>query len=170
MRLPVDLLFCSLARELGARAIGLVLSGMGADGTLGLQAIKAAGGFTLAQAPDSCAFDSMPNSAIAAKCVDVVATPADMPEHIARVSGSVGTADAAQAGAAAEASASDASARDASAGDRRAGDRRAAASLAAIHALLRERNTHDLSLYKTSTFVRRVERRMAVHRLPSIMA
>ena len=170
MRLPVDLLFCSLARELGARAIGLVLSGMGADGTLGLQAIKAAGGFTLAQAPDSCAFDSMPSSAIAAKCVDVVATPADMPEHIARVSGSVGTADAAQAGVGAEASTSDASTRDASAGDRSAGDRRAAASLAAIHALLRERNTHDLSLYKTSTFVRRVERRMAVHRLPSIMA
>ena len=75
MRLPIDVLFCSLARDQGERAIGVVLSGMGSDGTLGLQAIKAQGGLTLAQQPESAQFDSMPRSAIAAGCVDIVAPP-----------------------------------------------------------------------------------------------
>jgi two-component system CheB/CheR fusion protein len=78
-RLPVDVLFGSLARELGDRAIGVVFSGMGSDGTQGLQAIKTQGGLTLAQQPESAQFDSMPRSAIAAGCVDIIALPADMP-------------------------------------------------------------------------------------------
>ena len=72
MRLPIDVLFCSLAGDQGARAIGVVLSGMGSDGTLGLQAIKTQGGLTLAQDPSSAQFDSMPKSAIAAGAADVV--------------------------------------------------------------------------------------------------
>jgi two-component system CheB/CheR fusion protein len=78
-RLPVDVLFGSLARELGDRAIGVVFSGMGSDGTQGLQAIKTQGGLTLAQQPESAQFDSMPRSAIQAGCVDIIALPADMP-------------------------------------------------------------------------------------------
>ena len=85
LRLPIDLLFSSLAREQGERAIGVVLSGMGSDGTLGLQAIKSQGGLTLAQSPESAQFDSMPRSAIAAGCVDIVGLPAELPEHILRV-------------------------------------------------------------------------------------
>ncbi len=76
MRLPIDVLFCPLAREQGERAIGVVLSGMGSDGTIGLQAIKTQGGLTLAQQPESAQFDSMPVSAIAA---DIVAPPSELP-------------------------------------------------------------------------------------------
>jgi two-component system CheB/CheR fusion protein len=86
-RLPIDVLFGSLARELGDRAIGVVLSGMGSDGTQGLQAIKTQGGLTLAQHPESAQFDSMPRSAIAAGCVDIIALPADMPLRILSVTG-----------------------------------------------------------------------------------
>lgn len=85
MRLPIDALFCSLAREQGGQSIGVVLSGMGADGTVGLQAIKAQGGLTLAQQPESAQFDSMPKSAIAAVPVDIIALAAELPKRIARV-------------------------------------------------------------------------------------
>jgi len=94
MRLPIDVLFSSLARESGERAIGVVLSGMGSDGTLGLQAIRAQGGLTLAQQPASVQFDSMPSSAIAAGCVDIVALPAEMPARILRVTGAAAPAHA----------------------------------------------------------------------------
>jgi len=57
MRLPIDVLFCSLAGDQAARAIGVVLSGMGSDGTLGLQAIKSQGGLTLAQDPLTAQFE-----------------------------------------------------------------------------------------------------------------
>jgi two-component system CheB/CheR fusion protein len=87
MRLPIDVLFCSLAGDQGARAIGVVLSGMGSDGTLGLQAIKTQGGLTLAQEPRSAQFDSMPKSAIAAGAADVVGLASDLPERILLVIG-----------------------------------------------------------------------------------
>ena len=79
LRMPINVLFSSLARGQGAHAIGVVLSGMGADGTLGLQAIKAVGGLSIVQEPGSAQFDSMPRAAIAAGCADIVALPADMP-------------------------------------------------------------------------------------------
>src|SRR6202167_2307541 len=81
-RLPIDVLFSSLARDQGERAIGVVLSGMGADGTLGLQAIKGQGGLTLAQEPASAQFDSMPKSAISAGACDIIAPAAELPERI----------------------------------------------------------------------------------------
>ena len=81
-RLPVDVLFCSLARDQGERAIGVVLSGMGSDGTIGLQAIKAQAGLTLAQAPSSAQFDSMPQSAIDAGACDIVAPASELPQRI----------------------------------------------------------------------------------------
>jgi len=64
-RLPIDFLFRSLANGLGERAIGIVLSGTGSDGTLGLRAIKGEGGMVMAQMPASAEFDGMPKSAIA---------------------------------------------------------------------------------------------------------
>ncbi|WP_295999868.1 chemotaxis protein CheB [Rugamonas sp.] len=81
-RLPIDTFFQALARERGELAAGVVLSGMGGDGTLGLQAIKQHGGLTLAQLPSSAKFDPMPRSAIAAGAADLVALPVDMPAHI----------------------------------------------------------------------------------------
>ena len=86
-RLPIDVLFSSLAREQGERAIGVVLSGMGSDGTAGLRAIKMQGGLTAAQRPETAQFDSMPRNAIAAGCVDLVDAPADLPARLLGVIG-----------------------------------------------------------------------------------
>jgi len=146
MRLPIDVLFCSLAGDQGARAIGVVLSGMGSDGTLGLQAIKTQGGLTLAQEPRSAQFDSMPKSAIAAGAADVVGLAADLPARILRVIGP-------QANARAPAHSDEDPLPDA---------------LDAILALLRARSKHDLTSYKPSTLRRRIERRMAIHGLMSM--
>jgi two-component system CheB/CheR fusion protein len=146
MRLPIDVLFCSLAGDQGARAIGVVLSGMGSDGTLGLQAIKTQGGLTLAQEPRSAQFDSMPKSAIAAGAADVVGLAADLPARILRVIGL-------QAHASAPAH-----------GDEVASP----AALGSILDLLRARSKHDLTSYKPSTLRRRIERRMAIHGVRSM--
>jgi len=140
MRLPIDVLFCSLAGEQGARAIGVVLSGMGSDGTLGLQAIKTQGGLTLAQEPRSAQFDSMPRTAIAAGAADVVGLPSDLPARILLVTGTQATIAHPAHGA-----------EDAAAG-----------ALGSILDLLRARSKHDLTLYKPSTLRRRIERRMAI--------
>ena len=154
LRLPVNVLFSSLAREQGSSAIGVVLSGMGSDGTLGLQAIKAVGGLTVAQEPSSAQFDSMPKSAIAADCGDIVAMPADMPARI--------LAFVAQAPSAIVPG-------DAQVGEW-TGDRADSVppdspvqTLKRIFTLLQQRTRHDFSLYKSSTLYRRIERRMAIH-------
>ncbi|MGA2717006.1 MAG: chemotaxis protein CheB, partial [Bryobacteraceae bacterium] len=78
--LPIDHFFRTLAEAQGHLAVGIVLSGTASDGTLGLKAIKAAGGITFAQEPKSAKFDGMPKSALLAGCVDFVLTP----ERIAR--------------------------------------------------------------------------------------
>ena len=142
-RLPINVLFSSLARDQGERAIGVVLSGMGSDGTLGLQAIKSQGGLTLGQSPESAQFDSMPKSAIAAGCVDIVALPADLPSHILRVTADQHAASLLPAGS----------------------EESNAQALSSILHLLRHRSKHDLSDYKPSTLRRRIQRRMSVHGL-----
>ena len=73
LRTPIDAFFRSLAEDQGEAAVGIILSGTGTDGTSGLRAIKEHGGLTLAQAPETARYDSMPESAIAAGLVDVVA-------------------------------------------------------------------------------------------------
>ena len=145
LRLPIDLLFSSLAGDQGDRAIGVVLSGMGSDGSLGLQAIRAQGGLTLAQSPESAQFDSMPRSAIDADCVDIVGLPADLPGHILRV-----TAEQQAAFLLPEGS-----------------EESNTHALASVLHLLRERSKHDLSDYKPNTLRRRIQRRMSVHGLAS---
>lgn len=147
-RLPIDVLFSSLARELGERAIGVVLSGMGSDGTQGLRAIKLQGGLTLAQQPGSAQFDSMPRSAVAAGCVDIVALPAEMPSRILAVTG----------------------AQPPTSVQPTEPDGQAASALDAILAMLRDHTRHDLALYKSNTLVRRIARRIAVHGLDSMAA
>jgi two-component system, chemotaxis family, CheB/CheR fusion protein len=140
-RLPIDVLFSSLARDQGERAIGVVLSGMGSDGTVGLQAIKGAGGLTFAQEPASAQFDSMPKSAIDAGACDIVAAAEELPHRILLV--------AAKHPVTALGSA--------------ATDEDSDHSLNVILGLLRERSKHDLTLYKITTVKRRIERRMSVH-------
>jgi two-component system CheB/CheR fusion protein len=81
---PIDSFFESLATDHGERAIGVVLSGTASDGTLGLEAIKVEGGITFAQ-DDSAKYDSMPRSAVAAGCVDLVLSPKEIAEELARI-------------------------------------------------------------------------------------
>jgi two-component system CheB/CheR fusion protein len=83
---PGDILFTSLAKELGHSAIGVVLSGEGSDGALGIQALKQAGGATFAQYPGSARFPSMPISAIETGCVGFVLRPNEIAHELARLS------------------------------------------------------------------------------------
>lgn len=71
----VDLLFSTLAEELGDHVIGVVLSGTGSDGAHGVRAIRAGGGLTIAQSPDTAKYDGMPSSSIATECVDLILPP-----------------------------------------------------------------------------------------------
>lgn len=82
VRTPIDRFFVSLSQEAGRRAFGVVLSGTGSDGTLGVQAIKAQGGVALAQDSKSARFAGMPDSAVAAGLIDFVLRPRDMPPRI----------------------------------------------------------------------------------------
>ena len=152
LRLPIDVLLSSLAREEGDRAVGVVLSGMGSDGSIGLQAIRTAGGLTLAQSPESAQFDSMPRSAIDSGCVDIVAQPSEMPQRILKVT-----------------TASEDVPADAAPPDKEA-EAEPMQVLEQILRLLRSNSKHDLSLYKSSTLLRRIERRVAVHGLASMSA
>jgi two-component system CheB/CheR fusion protein len=143
-RLAIDFFFRSLAHDQRDRAIGIVLSGTGSDGTLGVRAIKGEGGMVMAQTPESTEFDGMPRSAIATGMVDFVLPPAEMAaELLAYVSHAFG----------------------------RSADLivhpplRTAEALKKVFVLLRAQTGHDFSQYKQSTIVRRVERRQAVHRI-----
>jgi two-component system, chemotaxis family, CheB/CheR fusion protein len=146
--LPIDDFFTSLAQHQGERAIGVILSGMGRDGVLGLQAIHSKGGWCVAQQPDTAAFASMPQSAMEADCVDVVAAPQDMPDRIVQYllapKAPMALAQPSREGP--------------------------VETLQAIVRLLYVHHKHDLSLYKPSTLQRRIERRMQVHQLPSMAA
>ena len=79
---PIDYFFYSLANDQNENGIGVVLSGMGLDGSSGLKAIKENGGFVLVQDPKDAKFDGMPKSAIKAVSVDVLATANELPKHL----------------------------------------------------------------------------------------
>ena len=145
-RLPVDFLFRSLAQDQHERAIGIVLSGTGSDGSLGVRAIKSEGGMVMVQLPDSCEFDGMPRSAIATGLVDYELSPAEMP---AQLMAYVGQAFGRPPRLAALATPLTENA------------------LKKIFILLRTQTSHDFSQYKPSTICRRIERRMAVHQIDS---
>jgi len=146
-RLPIDFFFRSLARDQRERAICIVLSGTGSDGTQGIRIVKGEGGMVMAQEPGSTEFDGMPRSAIATGLVDYALTPQQMPAQlIAYAAHAFGT-----------------------------GVRRVMTPLVTnentlkkIFVLLRSRIGHDFSHYKPSTIQRRIERRMAVHQIDSM--
>ena len=81
-RLPFDFLLNSLAREYGARIVCVVLSGTGADGSLGLKAVKGSGGLVIAQEIGEADYDGMPRSAIATGAVDLVLRAAKIAEAL----------------------------------------------------------------------------------------
>lgn len=83
--LPIDYFLRSLAEELGSRAIGVILSGIASDGTLGLKAIKSEGGVTFAQDEQSAKYSDMPRNAVAAGCVDFVLSPERIARELVRI-------------------------------------------------------------------------------------
>ncbi len=85
LTMPIDKFFISLAEVKGSEAIGIVLSGAATDGTLGLKAIREAGGLTIAQ-DDTARFQSMPKSAIAEGVVDLVLCPGDIAKELIKIS------------------------------------------------------------------------------------
>ena len=154
-RQPIDLFFASLAEDQGEAAIGIVLSGSGSDGTLGLKAIKEHGGLTIAQGSDATAprYPSMPNSAVASSVVDLVLPVDQIPGRLVELSRYQDGLDAAtEDGRSA----------------RRA--KQAAARQDEISAILRARVGHDFAGYKAKTFFRRVQRRMQVRSVHDIDA
>lgn len=150
-RRPIDTFFASLAESQEDCAVGIILSGVGSDGSLGIKAIKEHGGFTLAQAEfDDTAMTGMPSSAAATGLVDRVASVESLPtkllEHQAYL-----TKVEEQKGA------------DGAREDVRG-------SLSAITAVLRRRLKHDFSGYKQNTLIRRIQRRMQVLQIESVTA
>ncbi len=141
-RLPIDFFFRSLAQDQHERAIGIVLSGTGSDGTLGVRAIKGENGMVMAQSPASTEHDGMPRSALATGLVDFELPPAEMPAQlIAYTSHAFGARPHSMAAPAP----------------------RAESAVKRLLILLRAHTGHDFSQYKPSTILRRIERRMAVH-------
>ena len=147
LRMPIDFFFRSLAQDQRERAIGIVLSGTGSDGTLGVRAIKGEGGMVMVHSPDKCEYDGMPRSAIATGLVDYELMPAQMPAQlIAYVAQAISKIPLPM-------TLSEPSSEN---------------EMKKIFVLLRTHTSHDFSHYKTSTIHRRIHRRMAVHQIPAM--
>jgi len=84
VHLPIDCFFRSLAQDVGKRAVGVILSGTGSDGSRGIRDIHDAGGFVVVQTPETAKFDGMPNSAIKTGMFDLIVAPDEMPEKLVR--------------------------------------------------------------------------------------
>ncbi len=146
-RLPIDYFFRSLAQDQHERAIGIILSGTGSDGTLGVRAIKGEGGMVMAQTPESTEYDGMPRSALATGLVDYELPPAEMPAQL--------IAYAAQAFGKFPRPILNPTPKTENA-------------LKKSLVLLRAQTGHDFSQYKLNTVYRRIERRMAVHQIATL--
>nr|WP_315429493.1 chemotaxis protein CheB [uncultured Albidiferax sp.] len=147
-RLPIDFLFRSLAQDQHELAIGIVLSGTGSDGTLGVRAIKGEGGMVMVQNPDSAEYDGMPRSTLGTGLVDYELPPAEMPAQLmAYVAHAYGRPPRSVTSTSAPQTEN---------------------NLKKIFILLHTHTGHDFSQYKPSTIYRRIERRMAVHQIESL--
>ena len=142
---PVDLFFRTLAEAFGTDAVGVVLSGTGGDGTAGIRYIREAGGITVAQSPEESEYDGMPASAIATGLIDLVLPSAQIPGQLVRLRHLPSPLEVA-----------DASAME--------------AGLAEIFAFVRNRTGHDFSLYKRSTVLRRLDRRLRFNGVSTLAA
>ncbi|HUF74651.1 MAG TPA: chemotaxis protein CheB, partial [Longimicrobiales bacterium] len=138
--MPIDFFFGALARDRGHRAVGIIHSGTGSDGTLGLAAIRAEAGLCLAQDPETAEFEGMPASAVAAQATDYALPIGDMPERLIAYARAVEGQD--QGGEPAQG---------------------ASGEMDRILSVIRLRGGHDFSAYKRGTIMRRIERRMGLH-------
>ena len=144
-RLPIDFFLLSLAEERKELGVGLILSGMGSDGSLGIRAIKEINGIVMVQDPTNAKFDSMPRNAINSVSVDIVAPVNELPRRLAEFLKRIPVLRTDQ----------DIEIKDKS-------------SLEKIISLLRTYTGNDFSLYKKNTVYRRIERRMAIHKIDKI--
>ncbi len=149
LSLPIDQFFRSLAADAGRRAIAVILSGSGSDGSRGLRAIHEAGGLVVAQSPETAPFDGMPRSAINTGLVDLELPPDAIPDALLRYASrpfdpglQVSDADEQNPGR----------------------------SIVQMIQLLREANGIDFGQYKPSTIARRIERRMILNKAASVDA
>ena len=143
LRLPIDIFFRSLAADRQENSIGIILSGMGSDGSLGLKAIKEKNGVVLVQDPATAKFDSMPRSATEAVIADIVAPVEELPDKLIaflKFTPIVQTEPNIDS----------------------------KGNLDKIFILLREQTGHDFSLYKKNTLLRRIDRRKGVHQIAKI--
>ena len=138
-RHPFDFLLRSMAISCGPRAVCVVLSGTGADGSLGLKAIKEKGGLVIAQDPDEAGYDGMPRNAVLTGSVDAVSPVAGIPDILAKHAGRVGDP-----------------------GDGQLARESAEGRLLEVIELLRSKTPYDFTLYKSGTVQRRIERRMVM--------
>lgn len=157
VRLPVDHLFRSLAKEYGPRAVGIVLSGAGSDGSAGIRDIKAAGGLVIAQDPDASGQAGMPSSAIQTGLVDLVLQISDMPAALERFAALPVSARVAE---------SDLHEEEETVAERPAG--LSDSALGRLAAVLEAQLSFDLRVYKTATIERRVLRRLALSGFDSV--
>jgi two-component system CheB/CheR fusion protein len=148
-RLAVDFFLRSLAADRGERAIGVILSGAGTDGTFGLEAIKAEGGITFVQDPATARYDGMPRSALDSGCADFCLAPDAIGRELVRLSRHPYLARDASASASATALAP-------------------VQHLGKIFILIRKEFDNDLTHYKHTTIERRIERRMALHKIDKL--
>jgi len=143
INLPIDVFLKSLADDQGAKAVALILSGTGSDGTRGVRAIKENGGMVVVQKEESAKFDGMPRSAIATGLADFILNPGEMPTQLLSFI---------EHPYATKSEISDTLLNDDD-------------GLTRLFALLRDKHRIDFTYYKPSTVVRRIERRMTVNQI-----
>jgi two-component system CheB/CheR fusion protein len=147
--LPVDFFFRLLARDLGEKAIGIVLSGNGSDGSQGVRAIKAEGGITFAQDERSAKYSGMPLSAAASGCVDFVLPPDGIAGELARFAKHSYVATKAEIPVRDRVSETE-------------------EDIGRIFLLIRDATGVDFAQYRTTTTRRRILRRMALHKIDDL--
>jgi two-component system CheB/CheR fusion protein len=146
LRTPIDFFFRHLAADQKEKAIGIILSGMGSDGTLGLRAIKEQLGMAMVQDPASAKYDGMPRSAIGTGIADYVASAQELPAKLIQYTSHLPTL----------------------APKRASTEEESSSDLGKVFVLLRAHGGNDFSCYKKSTIDRRIERRMGVHQFNSL--
>jgi two-component system, chemotaxis family, CheB/CheR fusion protein len=144
LRLPIDYFLCSLADDRQGQSIGIILSGMGSDGSKGVRSIKEKGGLVLVQDPASAGFNSMPKSAIETVVPDIVAPANELPLKLMQISKQARRL------------------RISTEGEKETN------YLEKIILLLRSQTGNDFSQYKKNTLYRRIERRMTIHQINNI--
>jgi two-component system CheB/CheR fusion protein len=146
--LPIDFFFRSLAEDRKHLAVCIVLSGTGTDGSLGLKAIKGEGGMAMVQEAHSARYAGMPSSAIATAQADYIVPVAKIPERLVAYGDNlVATKTVPDSGKATK-------------------ERNGA--MQDVFRMVRARTGHDFSAYKASTLLRRIDRRLNVHRLKKV--